>query len=256
MKCRDVHQLLHPYSDGELDLVRHVEIDEHLAGCTACSDQVKHLRSLRAAVSSPLLYHRAPASLHVRVQLPTPPTTRRRQPSSRQLAAIAAGVLFLIGASATIAMLVFRAEPSADDRIAERIVASHVRSLQVDHLTDVESSDRHLVKPWFRGKLDFSPQVPDLILPGYALSGGRLDYLTDRPVAALVYYRRLHAINLFTWPAGNDDEKAVRRLARQGFNIRYWQRAGMTYWAISDLNEQEFDEFVRLFRSFSDESPL
>jgi anti-sigma factor RsiW len=82
-----------------------------------------------------------------------------------------------------------------------------------------------------------------------------LDYLTDRPVAALVYYRRLHAINLFTWPAGDDDEKAARSLARQGFNIRYWQRAGMIYWAISDLNEQEFDEFVRLFRSFSDVSP-
>jgi len=124
----------------------------------------------------------------------------------------------------------------------------------VDHLTDVASSDRHTVKPWFRGELDFSPQVPDLTLQGYALSGGRLDYLTDRPVAALVYYRRLHAINLFTWPADDDDEKAVRRLARQGYNIRYWQRAGMTYWAISDLNEQELDEFVQLYLSFSVES--
>jgi anti-sigma factor RsiW len=116
----------------------------------------------------------------------------------------------------------------------------------------VASSDRHTVKPWFRGKLDFSPQVPDLTPQGYSLSGGRLDYLTDRPVAALVYYRRLHAINLFTWPAADDDVKPVRGLARQGFHIRYWQRGGMSYWAISDLNEQEFDEFVRLFQEHSE----
>jgi anti-sigma factor RsiW len=251
MKCRDVQLLLHPYSDGELDLVRHIEIDEHLAGCTECFDQVKNLQSLRAAVSSASLYHRAPAALRTRVQFAAPPVTRGRRRSSVQLAAIAAGVLFLIGASATIGMLLSRAGKSADDRVAELVVASHVRSLQVDHLTDVASSDRHTVKPWFRGKLDFSPQVPDLTPQGYALSGGRLDYLSDRPVAALVYHRRLHAINLFTWPAGDNDERAVRGLARQGFNIRYWQRAGMNYWAISDLNDQEFDEFVRLVQEQS-----
>lgn len=252
MKCRDVQLLLHPYSDGELDLVRHVEIEKHLAGCSECSDQVKHLQSLRAAVSSASLYHRAPAALRARVQLATASVTRGRKRSSMQFAALAAGVLFLIGASATVAMLLSRTGTSADDRLAERIVAGHVRSLQVDHLTDVASSDRHTVKPWFRGKLDFSPQVPDLTPEGYSLSGGRLDYLTDRPVAALAYYRRLHAINLFMWPATDDDEKSVRGLARQGFHIRYWQRAGMTYWAISDLNEQEFDEFVRLFQEHSE----
>jgi anti-sigma factor RsiW len=251
MKCREVQQLLHPYSDDELDLVRHVEIDEHLAGCTECSNQVKHLQSLRAAVSSASLYHRAPASLRSRIQITTPAVPRRQRRSSRYLVATAAGILLLIGTSAAIAVVLSRAGTSADDRVAERVVASHVRSLQVDHLTDVASTDRHTVKPWFRGKLDFSPQVPDLTPQGYALSGGRLDYLTDRPVAALVYYRRLHAINLFTWPAVDDAEKSIRRLTRQGFNIRYWQRAGMTYWAISDLNDQEFDEFVRLVQDHS-----
>src|SRR6185369_14637021 len=93
-----------------------------------------------------------------------------------------------------------------------------------------------------------SPQVPDLSPQGYALTGGRLDYLADRPVAALVYYRGLHAINLFTWPAANDGAKAVRGLSRHGFHIRSWQRSGMTYWAISDLNDQELEEFVRLFQ--------
>ncbi len=125
---------------------------------------------------------------------------------------------------------------------------SHIRSLQVSHLTDVGSSDGHTVKPWFRDKLDFSPHVPDLAQEGYVLSGGRLDYVAGRPVAALIYHRRLHVINLFTWPAANDETKAVRSMSRQGFHIRHWQTSGMTYWAISDLNDQEMDDFVGLIR--------
>ena len=253
MTCRDVKHLLHPYSDGELDLVRHVEIEAHLAECPACAEQEKHLRSLRATLSSPSLYHRAPAGLRTRVRLATSPATRGRRRSSAQRIAIAAGILLLIGASMTIGTLLLREGTSAEDRLAERVVVGHVRSLQVDHLKDVESSDRHTVKPWFRGKLDFSPQVPDLSPRGYALSGGRLDYLADRPVAALVYQRRLHAINLFTWPAVDDEVKAVRSLSRHGFHIRTWQQSGMIYWAISDLNDQEFDEFVRLFQEHAPE---
>src|SRR5258708_1821471 len=102
MKCQDVQHLLHPYSDGELDLVRHVEIDEHLAGCTECSDRVNNLMSLRAAISSPSLYYRAPATLRGRIQLATAPATRGRQRPSMRVVALAAGVLLLIGASALI----------------------------------------------------------------------------------------------------------------------------------------------------------
>ena len=176
--------------------------------------------------------------------------SNQRQPSLQiaAIAAIAASVLLVIGTAAAFGMLISWRGRSNEDRVAEVVVASHVRSLQVDHLTDVASSDEHVVKPWFRVKLDFSPQVPDLTQQGYTLTGGRLDYLTDRPVAALVYHRRLHAINVFTWPAVNDQENAVRALARQGYHIRYWQRSGMTYWTISDLNNEELDEFVRLFQ--------
>jgi anti-sigma factor RsiW len=267
MNCRDVQRLLHPYSDGELDLVRNVEIEEHLMECAECSERAKNLRTLRAAISSPSLYHRAPASLGERIQLAIPAAldtpqvqlaaplaTRGRRRSSLQLAAMAASVLLLIGASATIGILLFPG-PSADDRLAERIVASHVRSLQVDHLTDVASSDKHTVKPWFRGKLDFSPQVPDLSAEGYILTGGRMDYLTDRPVAVLVYSRRLHAINVFTWPAVDDENKAVRKSSQQGYQIRTWNQSKMTYWAVSDLNDQEFDEFVKLFQAKCSQSP-
>jgi anti-sigma factor RsiW len=249
-----VRRLLHPYSDGELDLVRQIEIEQHLAGCDECTEQEKNLRSLRAAISSPSLYHRAPTALRSRIQLPTVAVNRKRRQALLQLTAIAAGILLLIGTSATIGFYLSKAEPSADDRLADFVVADHVRSLQVDHLKDVVSTDQHTVKPWFRGKLDFSPQVPDLTPQGYELSGGRLDYLADRTVAALVYMRHAHAINVFIWPAKNDEVVAVRRLARQGFHIRYWQQSGMTYWAISDLNDQELDEFVQLFQDRTLES--
>lgn len=256
MKCRDVQHLLHPYSDGELDLVRHVEIEKHLAECAECAEKEKHLGALRATVSSPSLYHRASAALRTRIQLVTPPVTRGRR-VSKQFAATAAGVLLLVGASATIGMLLSKTRTSADDRVVEQVVAGHVRSLQVEHATDVASSDRHTVKPWFRGKLDFSPHVPDLSPQGFSLSGGRLDYLADRPVAALVYYRQLHPINVFIWPSANanDEERVGRKISRQGFQIRYWQRYGMTYWAISDLNDHEIDDFVRLFREQSPALP-
>jgi anti-sigma factor RsiW len=251
MRCRDVQHLLHPYSDGELDLIRQVEIEEHLSDCAECTELEKNLRSLRAALSSPSLYHSAPAGLRSRIQQAMPLATRRKRRLAVRLAALAAAILVLVGASLTIGTLLSRAASSAEDRFAERVVVSHVRSLQVEHLTDVVSSKRHIVKPWFLGKLDFSPQVPDLSEQDYALTGGRLDYLADRPVAALVYARRLHVINVFIWPAINEEEKAMRGLSRHGFHLRSWQRSGMTYWTISDLNDQELDEFVQLFQEHS-----
>jgi len=254
MKCEDVRHLLHPYSDGELDLVRQIEIEQHLAGCAGCAEQEKNLRSLRAVISSPSLYQRAPTALRSRIQLASAPVARERRGSSLQFAAIAAGLLLLIGISATIGFVVSNARHSADDQLAEFVVGGHVRSLQDGHLTDVVSTNQHKVKPWFQGKLDFSPQVPDLTAQGYELSGGRLDYLPDRPVAALVYFRHAHAINVFTWPAASNEDQAMRRLARQGFHIRSWQRSGMIYWAISELNDQELDEFVQLFQERTPES--
>jgi anti-sigma factor RsiW len=249
MNCQDVHKLLHPYSDGELDLVRSLEVEEHLSSCTACAEQQTNLRSLHDALSSRSLYYSAPDALRARLQLatnPVTPQTRERQTWLRPLA-LAAGILLLVGMSATLAILFFRGANRATSGLEDWVIASHVRSLQVNHLTDVVSSDRHTVKPWFRDKLDFSPQVPELAPQGFPLAGGRLDYLDGRAVAALVYQRGKHAINVFTWPATNGDGSA-RDFDRQGFHIRAWQQASMNYWAISDVNEADLDQFVRLFR--------
>jgi anti-sigma factor RsiW len=255
VECRDVQNLLHPYVDGELDLVRHLQIEHHLADCGGCADRELGVRQLREALMTTPLRYRAPAALRSKLEAtfsnqsspvpksPSRPKTRR----TTGLLATAAGILLLVATSLTAGVLLSR--PDAEERLVAQVVAGHVRSLQVAHATDVASSDRHTVKPWFLGKVDFSPQVPDLSAHGYVLSGGRLDYLVDHPVAALVYRRRDHLINVFTWASVDSQyESPVRSLLRQGFQIRHWQHAGMAYWVVTDLNPQELDEFVSLLR--------
>jgi anti-sigma factor RsiW len=190
--CQEAHKLIHPYLDGELDLVRSLEIEAHLKDCQTCAQTYNELRSLHSAISDTALRFEPPAALRNRVRLAvrdeSEVTNRPLRVSWRWMIPAMAAIVVIVALS----FLALQNRPSTSDLIAQEIVSSHVRSLMEKHLTDVPSSDQHTVKPWFDGRLDFSPPVKDLASAGFSLVGGRLDYFGNRPVAALVYQHRQH----------------------------------------------------------------
>ena len=247
MNCEVTRELMHAYVDRELDLVKSLELERHLAECLSCSESYASLQALRRAIHP--LYHQPASHVDRRIRSavrkmggkqPTPRTV-----PLRWIAIAASVAVVLIAGWAAIGLL---SSSSRTELVAREAVASHVRSLMVDHLADVESSDHHTVKPWFNGKLDFSPPVIDLAEQGFTLVGGRLDYLDNKPVAALVYQRRKHLINLFAWPTAERSEEVTKL---QGYNVICWSQSGMNYCAVSDLNTDELKEFVRLVRNES-----
>jgi anti-sigma factor RsiW len=159
------------------------------------------------------------------------------------------GIAFACGAMFSIVVTILYGTTSQQDRILAQITEGHVRSLMVAHLSDVASSDKHTVKPWFSGKLNYSPPVKDLAGEGFPLVGGRLDYMDEQPVAALVYKHQLHAINVFVWPVRGKIASSNALETRQGFNIASWQDEGMQFWAVSDLNAADLQKFAGLMRT-------
>jgi anti-sigma factor RsiW len=248
--CREARTWLDGYIDGELDLAQTVQVERHIEGCASCSRARDTRRALHDSLRAANLEFRCPDRIRTKIKDTLRRETRRldsRPNLPRRLLAVAAALL-LVTCGVWFALHTTSGQ-SVNNRIAQDVVASHVRSLLADHLTDVASGDRHTVKPWFAGKLDFAPTVVDLSSEGFPLVGGRLDYLEHRPVAALVYTRRKHAINLFLWPAEHAAGGALQSASNQGYQIAHWIDAGTAYWAISDLNSSELGQFVQLYRA-------
>jgi anti-sigma factor RsiW len=240
VNCHEVSRLLDAYVDNELDLPASAEVSEHVEGCPACQGRLDELESIRRLVQS-LPYYTAPERLRTAVAA----KPLRWRVTSRMLT-LAATIVMTVSVGAGLAIRAVRSQQGVEvtASVAEAVVESHVRALMGDHLLDVPSSDQHTVKPWFVGRLDFSPPVTDLGTVGFPLVGGRLDYIAGQPVAAVIYERRQHTINLFVWPA-SDTRAAIDARSIHGFQVRHWIRSGMSFWAVSDLNDQELDEFVR-----------
>ncbi len=245
MNCEEAGLLLNALIDGELDAGHARDIEAHLAGCQRCSALLVHARTMRQALSAPALRYEAPAGLRARIDRALPATRAAASNRRALLKGFAFGSLASAAIAASAAIFVVRLEQ--DDRILGDVVSAHLRSLQADHLIDVQSTDQHTVKPWFNGRTDLSPPVIDLTAQGFTLIGGRLDFIDGKPAAAIVYKRRAHIINLFVTQGLRAVPFAARLSAMQGFNIRQWTEQGLSLLAVSDINAEELQEFGEKF---------
>ena len=246
MTCPDCERLLPQYVDRELDEALAERVAEHAAGCPVCRERLSQAQNLSLLVQR-APYYEAPERLRAALGTRAP-----RQRVTPRLVAIAATALLAVAGTAVV---VPRFRTAVDARraadagsaatIAAEVVDNHVRALMADRVFEVASTDQHTVKPWFAGKLDFSPPVVDLASEGYPLQGGRLDYVGGRRVAALVYTRRKHTIDVFAWPASEPD-RGISTETLRGFHVLHWTHGGMSLWAVSDLNEAELQQFVAL----------
>jgi anti-sigma factor RsiW len=253
MNCKDTEQVIHAYLDGELDLVRSLAVEEHLKDCPLCAGAQRERQSLRSAMKSQSLYFEASKGLQNRIRRAVGQADQEeaKDPVRPKVWKwIWRRILTPVAATALVALIALplALHYSSQNSLLDEIVSAHVRSLMsgTSHLTDVASSDQHTVKPWFTGKLPFSPTVSDFTAQGFPLLGGRMDYFQEHPVAALVYQRRKHLINLFIWPI--DRERGARPdfAERHGYNIIHWTQSGMTFWAVSDVSMSDLRDFAQL----------
>jgi len=261
--------LIHGLVDGELDAANTVAIETHLKSCGDCRAELEQIQAVRELIAAAPLRERAPEGLHKRIELmidaeagpaPRASAAPHRPVMPGRLAwnggGVAAHVLSGRWASglatglvaASLALAVAMPQLTHTD-MEDQLVQSHVRSLLVGHLVDIPTSNRHVVKPWFNGKVDFAPPVPELADEGFPLVGGRLDYIDDHEVAAIVYRRRLHVINLFVRPARTLSLPGGVVARHEGYSLVRWTAGGLEYWAVSDVDTGDLKLFRQLYIS-------
>ena len=253
MNCQECHDFIDPYIDNELDVAAAILVKQHLRDCPQCQPLLESRKALRALLSNPQIQFEVPDSLRRRIQsaLPAATSSARQRFGGRSVIPWFSVPLALAAAFAVVLGLVFLNQGKILDRsrgnaLVEEVVSSHVRSLLATHLLDVPSTDQHTVKPWFDGKLKFSPPVLDFADHGFRLIGGRLDYINGREVAALVYQRNKHIINLFIFPSEAGRTEAAQSFEKDGYNVLHWDRDGFEFWAVSDVNAGDLRAFADL----------
>ena len=255
MKPQMENQRINAFVDGELDLAAQLEMEERMRQDPGLHGQVDALRRLRTAVREGADYHAAPDALRSRMAAmlaPQPATPRLGGSVARALESWFGGrrmaTSFALMALLLVTLNVGWIQSTQDDRLMGEVVASHVRSTLGQHLVDVASSEHHVVKPWLSSRLDFSPPVNELRLPGSVFVGGRVDYLDGHPVAALVYRQGEHVVNSFVWPSAGR-ETPPDFTSERGFRTAHWTQGGMAHWVVSDVNREEFEAVVGAVRA-------
>lgn len=269
MQCDRARELIGSYIDGELAGAERQAIADHLLSCAGCTALVQDLKRIGRQVAEA---GREPApkalALRIRAALAEEAAANtqehagvspnaggslqvRRLPTSLQ-APWARGFMrqaaAFVAACALSSVLTWAAInwSSTAARLGSEVVSAHIRSLLQDSPIQVASSDAHTVKPWFSGRIDFAPEVKDLTPEGFPLAGGRLDYIGERRVGAIVYRRRMHVVNVFMWPAPNAEAQPPRLETVRGYNVLSWNIGGITYCAVSDLNAGELRQLQAL----------
>jgi anti-sigma factor RsiW len=249
MEHKEAIELLPAYLDQELGISDAMAVERHISSCSECQREFAEQCGVSAQLKKNAAYFKAPPYLAQRIKIALPRDRSFSTPfKGWNFNWLNAGAVMLTLLAVVWSEGLYLTLPSAQERLMEELISSHIRSLQVDHLSDVVSSDKHTVKPWFNGKLDFSPAVIDLATQGFPLVGGRLDYLDGRTVAVLIYRHNQHPINLYVWPS-TDKDAAPQFLGRQGYHLIRWAAGGMNYWAVSDLATTELELFVGNVRS-------
>jgi anti-sigma factor RsiW len=246
MGCNRSIAILHGYFDNELDALGAADFERHLEQCTNCADALETLESMRLSLNAAQLYEKAPAQLRqnilARICYPRAITVFPNR-TVRQWLAVAAALVLVVYTGLRVASP--RRGDNYEAVLAAEIIDAHLRSLQPGHLIDVVSTDQHTVKPWFDGRLDFSPPVQDFTDQGFPLQGGRIDVVHGRSVAVLIYGRRRHFVNVFIWPADEKDS-APRSGSQQGYQWTEWRKDGMEFCAVSDAAPSALEQLRSL----------